>query len=870
MKLLNYIYSNEKSLSEFIQNNKIFDSNSTFIQLFFSNTDSEKVYKIRDEIGSLLPQSSLIGTSTAGMVSNGDIIDDYVLVSFSLFESSTTKSVGYKNLDLSVILDDISQNLILNNTKLLVIFANTYSFASSKLLNALSEKFPNIVLAGGNAGDDFRFQKCETFSGTTNDSDVVITAINSDTLNVKTKYLLNYQSVGQDMLVTSSKDNVVCEINGKNILEIYKHYLGVEIKNNEIKALIDFPLVFEQEGVYVARAPIAIGENNSLIFAGDIKEGKKVKFAYADIDYIEKYNQNHLLAETPYYSEGIYVYTCGARRSNIDSYLNNELSIIEKIAPTSGFVTYGEFFHDGKSCSNALLNITTTYVVLDENSINKKAIVNTTAQTEIKKDTTLKALSMLLKRTSEDLNENLSYLNQFKKAINEASIISVTNAKGIITDVNQNFTELSGYSKEELIGKPHNLVRHDDVPKETYDELWSTIRDKKIWKGVIKNRRKDGSAYTVVSEIAPIYNTDGSFKEYIGIRNDITELEEYKLLLRDELELSNRSLEENINYARQYEEAINSMVYIIKTDVDGIINFVNEEFSKISGYSLDELIGKHCSILRDTKHIKNDDCSEIADRIKMKENVKSLFVNCTKSGEKFTVDVLFYPVLGVNNEVVEILHVMHDVSEIVDLNEDIIGTQREVVATMGAIGETRSKETGQHVKRVAEYSYLLAILYGLSEEEASLLKQASPMHDIGKVGIADSILNKPGKLTYDEFEIMKTHAELGYEMLRHSKRPILNASSIVARTHHEKWDGSGYPMGLTAHSIPIFGRITAVADVFDALGHDRVYKKAWPLEDILTLFKNESAKHFDPKLISLFLSHLDEFLKIRDNMKDSF
>jgi response regulator RpfG family c-di-GMP phosphodiesterase len=189
---------------------------------------------------------------------------------------------------------------------------------------------------------------------------------------------------------------------------------------------------------------------------------------------------------------------------------------------------------------------------------------------------------------------------------------------------------------------------------------------------------------------------------------------------------------------------------------------------------------------------------------------------------------------------------------------------------MGAIGETRSKETGLHVKRVAEYSYLLGKLWGLNEEDASLLKQASPMHDIGKVGIADNILNKPAKLTFEEFEIMKTHAEIGYDMLKHSKRPILKASAVVAISHHEKWDGSGYPKGLKGERIPIFGRITAIADVFDALGHDRCYKKAWPLENILELFRNEKGKHFDPHLVDLFFENLDKFLEIRDSMQDHF
>ncbi len=202
------------------------------------------------------------------------------------------------------------------------------------------------------------------------------------------------------------------------------------------------------------------------------------------------------------------------------------------------------------------------------------------------------------------------------------------------------------------------------------------------------------------------------------------------------------------------------------------------------------------------------------------------------------------------------------------LNKEIEETQREVVFTMGAIGESRSKETGNHVKRVAEYSKLLALLYGLSEDESEMLKQASPMHDIGKVAIADAVLNKPGRFNEEERAIMDTHAQLGYEMLKHSQRPLLKTAAIVAYEHHEKYDGSGYPRGLAEKEIHIYGRITALADVFDALGSDRVYKKAWDDERIFSLFKQERGKHFDPLLIDIFFENLDQFLVIRDRFKD--
>ena len=204
------------------------------------------------------------------------------------------------------------------------------------------------------------------------------------------------------------------------------------------------------------------------------------------------------------------------------------------------------------------------------------------------------------------------------------------------------------------------------------------------------------------------------------------------------------------------------------------------------------------------------------------------------------------------------------------LSQEIEETQREVVFTMGAIGESRSKETGNHVKRVAEYSKILALAYGLSEEESELLKQASPMHDIGKVAIPDAVLNKPGRFNAQERKIMDKHAELGYHMVNNSERPLLKAAAIVAYEHHEKWNGKGYPQGKSGEDIHIYGRITAIADVFDALGSDRVYKQAWKDDKIFQLFKEERGEHFEPKLVDLFFENIEKMLAVRDSFKDMY
>ncbi len=202
------------------------------------------------------------------------------------------------------------------------------------------------------------------------------------------------------------------------------------------------------------------------------------------------------------------------------------------------------------------------------------------------------------------------------------------------------------------------------------------------------------------------------------------------------------------------------------------------------------------------------------------------------------------------------------------LREEIESTQREIIYTLAETGEMRSKETGNHVKRVAEYCSFIAKEVGLSEKQQNIIKVSSPLHDIGKVAIPDAVLLKPGKFDSHERKVMETHAVLGYDMLKHSRRVILNAAATIALGHHEKWDGTGYPKALKGEQIHLYSRITAVADVFDALVSDRCYKKAWPFEKIVGLFKEESGKHFDPTLAAVFLDNKDQFKAIREKYSD--
>lgn len=325
---------------------------------------------------------------------------------------------------------------------------------------------------------------------------------------------------------------------------------------------------------------------------------------------------------------------------------------------------------------------------------------------------------------ADNIRRNLKLLDEYKNAVDRSSIVSKTDKKGRIIYANEKFCAISGFSHDELIGKPHSMVRHKDMPKQAFKEMWATILKGDPWHGVVKNRTKDGSYYWVDATINPILDHKGRIEEFIAIRSDITET--------------------------------------------------------------------------------------------------------------------------------------------IRLHEELEQTQQEMISRIGEIGETRSRETGYHVRRVAEYSRLLARKYGLDDDDVTVLASASPMHDIGKVGIPDLILNKPGPLTSEEWETMRTHCKIGYDLFRDSAKPLLKAASVIAHEHHEKYDGSGYPRGLKGEDIHIFGRITALADVFDALGSDRCYKQAWELEPILALLKEERGKHFDPVLVDIFFDHLNEFLAIRD------
>lgn len=328
---------------------------------------------------------------------------------------------------------------------------------------------------------------------------------------------------------------------------------------------------------------------------------------------------------------------------------------------------------------------------------------------------------------------------------------------------------------------------------------------------------------------------------------------------------------ENEFFKNGFEDA--SQPYMI-TSLDGIITHVNKAVETFYGYKSKELIGKNTRIL-------NPGISEYVNRGFSEEYYKNLFrnlwetlespqtgswegdlINKTKSGDIKNVHMQIGSIHNKNGDKVGYSAFVWDLSEFIERERK---NRHACFKTIVDLAEVRDNETGEHLKRIAKYSRLMAEHLGMTKKFIDSMENFSPFHDIGKVGIPDNVLLAPRKLTEAEFEIIKTHPTIGYDILK--KTETLSFAADIAYCHHEKWDGSGYPRGLAGEDIPLSGRITALVDVYDALRMKRPYKDPWTHEKVCDLINSEKGKHFDPQLVDLFNNLHLKFKEISEKYK---
>ncbi|XOB61376.1 HD domain-containing phosphohydrolase [Campylobacterota bacterium DY0563] len=463
-----------------------------------------------------------------------------------------------------------------------------------------------------------------------------------------------------------------------------------------------------------------------------------------------------------------------------------------------------------------------------------------------------------------EASQSRRLLEQYKDAIDESSIVLKFDVEGKISFVNNQYEKITGYKFSEVKDRFFNFNTLDDTSSAIFSELWEKLENDEIWEGKIFGRTSEDKKYILNSTTIPIVDNNKKILEYLCISNDITEEEGLSEVLKAKLEESKDDLTSKSYLLNEYKRCLDISSILINLDKNFKITNLNSRFLELAKKPIESFKDKTLKDILEDEQLYNEIVEEL---LESKSKNKVIKLDFNGSEHKY-IDFTFSPVFDENKQIIEYLAVGHDVSEIIELQHEIEETQKDLILTLGSVGESRSKETANHVTRVALFSYMLAKEYGLSEEEANLLKLASPMHDIGKIGIPDSILKKEGKLTFEEYEIMKTHTDIGFNMFKNSNRKILRSSSIVAHEHHEKWDGSGYPRGLKGEQIHIFGRITAVADVFDALSSKRCYKKCWTIDEIKNYMFEKAGTEFEPKLVELFFKNIDKVLKIKENFKD--
>ncbi|WP_345972058.1 FIST N-terminal domain-containing protein [Sulfurimonas diazotrophicus] len=581
----NHIYSDKEGLEKALAETGVgFDQKTVLVQMFSSLQERDAVAAIASEVLSLLPDATLIGASSAGEIVGGVMTEAQTVLGISVFEKSGIRSVSEVDTASYALGKRMGEALCREDARCIICFADGIRHSGDFLEALRAANCDNIPIAGGMAGDLFRFESTFTIhQDKVFEGGAVGVALSGEALEVFQDFNLGWRPVGKEMTITRASKNRVYTIDGKATKELYGEVLGEAIVRELPASAIGFPLIKRSGGIPVARSMIGAFEDGSVLFAGNLKEGERVQFGIGSADLVNSYIPGDAIPREEQALQAAFVYSCSARKQFLDKQLEVALDKIDAFAPSSGFFTYGEFYTSASGAE--LLNITSTILFLREIGTESKRF--NTPLGGRKRQRAVNASeegvfhlidynTKALEEQSRSLAKAERQLKEHIDGINDVLIVSKTDPNGIITYVNPNFERISGYTRGELIGQSHNIVRSPKTPDSLFVEMWQTITSGQIWHGSFANRRKDGSDYYVKSSIIPLHDEKNRIVEFFAIREDITDLIETQLAYKREHTFTQKLLNNDEN-----------IILIIR---NGMTEKVNQAFFRLFPFKdLDDL-----------------------------------------------------------------------------------------------------------------------------------------------------------------------------------------------------------------------------------------------------------------------------------------
>ena len=618
MKVSNFKFEDFPSLKKHIEQEAFEKETSLLVQFFDGRNDEQRFGDLASFLSTLLPRATILGVTTAGEILDGKMLESAVTLSFCAFSHTKLIPLYTSHCDFNGGIS-VVQHLD-KSIKAAIFFSEGLHGKPEAFLSGVNSMRKDLTIAGGAAADYGRFARTLiALNGTVYSKGVVGVAFENASLKILNNWKLNWNPIGKPMSVTKVVNNTIFELDEKPIFEVIRHYFGSKVVENLPSSIVKFPLIKIEKGVYIARAPVAITDN-ALVFGGNFNTGDQVRFGIANIDEIAEENEDARLLLKP---EVIWIYSCMGRKAFAGEILENEFHTYNVLGTTCGFFSYGEFFKTPQSTQ--MMNLTTTVFALSEQE-HLEALPKPSMQPLDERHKNIAVMSRLTNAVVDELEHTIKTLDAYKLALDANSIVSKTNTKGIITYVNDLFVKISGYSREELIGQSHHIVRHPDVPNATFKDLWSTIQQGKVWRGLIINKSKSGEPYYVDTTIVPLFDENKKIVEYISSRNDLTKIIKQQKQIQQQTTDTLTHLPNRVKLFEDIETSSNPIIALVNIDNFGEINrfygfesgnTLLQEFStllldmlKLTSYSLYKLEADNFVIFGENEETKRF-CSTI-------------------------------------------------------------------------------------------------------------------------------------------------------------------------------------------------------------------------------------------------------------------